>query len=55
MAAAIGGPDAALLNACALGLTIARYLLEVPAVAEADPADLERVLGPALRVLVNST
>jgi AcrR family transcriptional regulator len=54
---AIGGPDAALraalLNACTLGLTISRYLLGVPALAEADPADLERVLAPALRALVD--
>jgi AcrR family transcriptional regulator len=57
VAAAIGGPDAALraamLNAVALGLAISRYLLEVPAAAEADPADLERVLTPALRALVD--
>jgi AcrR family transcriptional regulator len=56
VAAIIGGPDAelraALLNACTLGLMISRYLLDIPAVAAADPADLDRVLGPALRALV---
>lgn len=54
---AIGGPDAALraalLNACTIGLTISRYLLRIPPLADADPADLERVLGPALRALVD--
>ncbi|MEJ3653154.1 TetR family transcriptional regulator [Actinomycetes bacterium KLBMP 9759] len=53
----IGGPDAALraalLNACTIGLTISRYLLRIPALADADPADLERVLEPALRALVD--
>ena len=57
VAATIGGPDAelraAMLNALALGVTIARYLLEVPAAAAADPADLERVLAPAMRALVD--
>lgn len=56
LAATIGGPDAelraAMVNALTLGLTISRYLLEVPAAAEADPADLERVLTPALRALI---
>lgn len=57
VAATIGGPDAdlraALLNACTLGLSIARYLLAVPALADVDRADLERVLGPALQALVD--
>jgi AcrR family transcriptional regulator len=57
VAATIGGPDAelraAMVNALTLGMTISRYLLEVPAAAAADPADLERVLGPALRALVD--
>ncbi|WP_232667077.1 TetR/AcrR family transcriptional regulator [Pseudonocardia sp. TRM90224] len=48
----IGGPDAALraavLNACMLGVSISRYLLEVPALVDADTADLERILLPAL-------
>lgn len=57
VAATIGGPDAelraAMLNALALGVTISRYLLEVPAAAAADPADLERVLAPAMRALID--
>jgi AcrR family transcriptional regulator len=57
LAAAIGGPDAelraAMVNALTLGLTISRYLLEVPAAAAADAADLERVLTPALRALID--
>lgn len=56
LAATIGGPDAelraAMVNALTLGLTISRYLLEVPAAAGADAADLERVLTPALRALI---
>lgn len=56
VARTIGGPDAALraalLNACTLGLSISRYLLEVPALAGADRADLEKVFGPALQALV---
>ncbi len=56
---AIGGPDAALraalLNACTVGLTVSRYLLGIPALVEADPADLERVLVPALRALVEAS
>jgi AcrR family transcriptional regulator len=57
LAAAIDGPDAelraALVNALTLGLTISRYLLQVPATARADAADLERVLTPALRALID--
>lgn len=58
VARTIGGPDAALraalLNACTLGLTLSRYLLDVPVLADATPADLHRVLGPALRALVDT-
>ncbi|WP_218612380.1 TetR/AcrR family transcriptional regulator [Pseudonocardia sp. KRD291] len=58
VAATIGGADAALraalLNAVTLGLTISRYLLADPAVADAEPADLQRLLGPALQALVCS-
>lgn len=54
----IGGPDAALrsalLNACTLGLTISRYLLAVPALADADPSDIRRILVPALESLTDS-
>jgi AcrR family transcriptional regulator len=58
VAATIGGNDAelraAVLNACTLGVTIARYLLRVPAMAQADQGDLERILEPALRALVEA-
>lgn len=58
VAATIGGADAglraALLNAVTLGVTISRYLLEDPAVAHVDPADLHRILGPALDVLAGT-
>lgn len=57
VAESIGGPDAelraALLNACTLGLTIARYVFRIPALAETDTDDLERVLEPALRAIVD--
>ncbi|MFH0245597.1 TetR/AcrR family transcriptional regulator [Streptomyces sp. HK10] len=57
VASAIGGDDAQLragvLNACTLGLTIARYLLRMPAVAQADREELERIMLPALRTIVD--
>jgi AcrR family transcriptional regulator len=57
VARTIGGDDAALraavLNASTLGLTIARYLLEDAVLAEASPDDLERIMRPALRAIVN--
>ena len=57
IAAAIGGPDAelraGLLGAVMIGTTIARYLLEIPAVAEASAEDIERVLEPVLKALVD--
>jgi AcrR family transcriptional regulator len=57
IAAAIGGPDAelraGLLGAVMIGTTIARYLLEIPAVAEASTEDIERVLEPVLKELVD--
>ena len=56
VAAAIGGPDAELragqLGAVMIGTTIARYLLEIPSVAEASPDEIERVLEPVLKALV---
>lgn len=56
LAATIGGPDAelraGLLGAVMIGTTIARYLLEIPAVAAATTEDIERVLEPVLRALV---
>lgn len=58
VAATIGGSDselrAAVLNACTLGVTIARYLLQDPVLAGADRADIERILQPALRTIVDS-
>ena len=57
VAEVIGGPDAdlraGLLGAVMIGTTIARYLLEIPAVAGASREDLERVLGPVLKALVD--
>jgi AcrR family transcriptional regulator len=44
---------AGLLAACLIGLTMARHLLEVEPVASASRADLERLLEPALRQLVD--
>lgn len=56
VAQTIGGDDAelraALLNACTLGLTTARYILRIPILARASHQDLERVLEPALRAIV---
>jgi hypothetical protein len=53
----IGGDDAvlraAVLNATTLGLTIARYLLEDPVLAEASRGDLERIMGPALQAIAH--
>jgi AcrR family transcriptional regulator len=58
VAATIGGPDAelraGLLGAVMIGTTIARYLLEIPAVAAASPEDIERVLEPVLKSLVTT-
>jgi AcrR family transcriptional regulator len=58
MAAAIGGEDAelraGLMAACMIGLSVARYALEIPSVAGASREDVERLLAPALRVLVGS-
>ncbi|MFC9688871.1 TetR family transcriptional regulator [Kribbella sp. NPDC056951] len=56
VASTIGGADgelrAAVLNACTLGVTIARYLLQDPVLAGADRADVERILQPALQSIV---
>src|SRR3954471_15677638 len=52
LARTIGGPDAelkaALLLSCVAGMSLARYLLELPALADADRADIERLMEPAL-------
>ncbi len=57
VAGTIGGDDAELragvLGACMIGVTIARYLLEIPALTGATREDLERVLLPALRQVVD--
>lgn len=53
----IGGPEAelraGLFGACMMGLTMARYLLEIEPVASASPEDVRRLLEPALRALVD--
>ncbi|MGY1810736.1 hypothetical protein ACI8AF_25500 [Blastococcus sp. SYSU D00669] len=52
----IGGPDAelkaALLMSCAAGMALGRYALELPGLADASPADVERLLQPALQALL---
>jgi AcrR family transcriptional regulator len=56
LAATIGGDDAdlraGLLAAVMIGTTIARYLIEIPSVAGATPEDVQRVLEPVLKALV---
>ncbi|WP_406672499.1 TetR family transcriptional regulator [Natronospira sp.] len=58
VARTIGGDDAglraAVLNACTLGLTVARYLLEDSVLANASPDDIERVMLPALRKIAEA-
>ena len=57
VARTLGGDDAelraGLIGACMMGLTMARYLLEIEPVAGAAREDLERLLEPALRALVD--
>ncbi|MCW2776301.1 MAG: transcriptional regulator, TetR family [Frankiales bacterium] len=54
--AALEGPDAALragvFAAVMMGLSMARYLLEVPPVCDATAEELHRVVEPLLRALV---
>lgn len=56
VAKTIGGPDAelraALLGSTVVGLTLGRYVLQIPALAQASREDLERVLLPLLESLV---
>lgn len=56
IARTIGGDDAelraGLLGATMIGITIARYLLEIPAVKSASREDVERIMTPVLQVLV---
>ena len=57
VAATIRGDDAelraGLVGACLMGLTMARHLLEVEPVASASREDLERLMEPVLRSLVD--
>jgi AcrR family transcriptional regulator len=57
IAKTIGGEDAelraGLLGATVIGMTIAKYLLEIPAVANASPEDIERIMIPVLTALVD--
>jgi AcrR family transcriptional regulator len=56
LAETIGGPDAdlraGLLAGVMIGTIIARYLVEIPSVAGASQEDIERVLEPVLKALV---
>jgi AcrR family transcriptional regulator len=53
----LGGPDAqlraSLIGACMIGLGMARYVLEIPGVADAPREDVERLMEPVLRALVD--
>jgi AcrR family transcriptional regulator len=57
LARTIGGEDgplrAGVLGACMIGLIISRYVLEIPEVAGASREEIERVLGPALKAIVD--
>ena len=57
VARAIGGEEAelraGLLGACMIGLGMARYVLELPAVAQASREDVQRLMEPVLRALVD--
>ena len=57
VARTIGGEDAelraGLLGATMIGVTLARYLLEIPAVRQASREDIERVMVPVLKALVS--
>jgi AcrR family transcriptional regulator len=57
IAKTIGGDDgelrAGLLGATMVGITIAKYLLKIPAVESASREDIERVMGPVLKALVD--
>src|SRR4051794_20170185 len=56
LAHTIGGDDAelkaALLMSCVAGMSLARYVLELPGLAGADRNDVERLLLPALQAPV---
>ena len=44
---------AGLIGACMIGLGMARYLLELPAVAGASKQDVQRLMEPVLRALAD--
>jgi AcrR family transcriptional regulator len=56
LAGTIGGTDAevraALLMSTVFGMALARYVLELPGLAGADRADVERLLRPALQAIL---
>jgi AcrR family transcriptional regulator len=58
LARTIGGPDAelkaSLVMACTAGMALARYVLELPGVADASREDVQRLLEPALRTLLDT-
>ena len=57
VARTLGGDEAdlraGLIGACMIGLGMARYLLEIPPVAGARREDVERLMEPVLRALVD--
>ena len=57
VARTIGGDDAelraGLIGACLIGLGMARYLLEIPPVANASRDDVARLMEPVLQALVD--
>lgn len=57
VARTLGGDDAelraGLIGACLMGLGMARYLIELPAVAAASQEDVQRLMEPVLRALVD--
>lgn len=57
IAETIGGPDAdlraGLVAAVGIGLALTRFLLEIPAVAQASREDIERVMLPVLAALLD--
>jgi len=54
----IGGSDAelkaALMMSCAAGMALARYVLELPGLADAAAEDVERLLRPALEAVLEA-
>ena len=57
IARTLGGEDAelraALIGACMIGLGMARYVMEIPGLAEASRDDVQRLMEPVLRALVD--